>query len=117
MESKPKATPDEFDDFLEIDRLRLKIVQRYRETLTRNASNFATQFYNYLSRFSATAATLKRFQQEGGDIAALTQKQAAHMLAMINNLLLVVPETLMYSSKRVALVGNNPNWVFSAAKP
>ncbi|MEJ2572464.1 MAG: EAL domain-containing protein [Gammaproteobacteria bacterium] len=85
MANKTNTPSDEFDAFLEIDRLRLMVVLRYREALTRNAGGFATKFYAYLSRFPATATALERFQQQGGDITALTQKQAAHMQAMINN--------------------------------
>ncbi len=74
---------DEFDAFLEIDDLRLKIVRRYRRVLTQDADHFAIRFYDYLRNFPATEALLKDYQQGGGDIAALTQRQVSHLIAMI----------------------------------
>jgi diguanylate cyclase (GGDEF)-like protein len=85
MANKSKNSTNEFNAFLEIDRLHLKIVRRYREILTQDAGDFAARFYTYLLGFPATAAVLEHYQQEGGDIAALTQKQTAHLSAMINN--------------------------------
>ena len=83
MINNTKSLTDEFNAFLEIDGLHLRVVSRYREALTQNADDFATQFYNYLYRFPATSAVLADYQQENGDIAALTQKQVAHLQAMI----------------------------------
>ena len=85
MATNPKILTDEFNAFLEIDHLHLMVVRRYREVLSRNADDFAARFYDYLYRFPATAAVLGRYQQQCGDIAALTQKQVAHLHTMINH--------------------------------
>ena len=85
MTHKATYHDGEFNAFLEIDRLHLKIVHRYREVLTQDAGDFAARFYDYLFKFPATSAVLKHHQDNGGDIAVLTQKQVEHLLAMINN--------------------------------
>ena len=85
MTRKAGCLTDEFNAFLEIDELHLKIVRRYRGVLTQDADHFAARFYEYLLKFPATEALLQRYQQEGGDIAVLTQKQMSHLLAMIEH--------------------------------
>lgn len=83
--AKANNNADEFNAFLEIYNLNLKIVQRYRDVLTRDADDFAARFYEYLIKHPATSKVLTRFEKEGGDIEALTQKQMQHLVAMIDN--------------------------------
>jgi len=84
MGGRARDLTHEFNAFLEIDPQHLRVVQRYREILTRDADGFAVQFYAYLFKFPVTATVLEKYRQEDGAIGELTQKQVGHLMAMID---------------------------------
>ncbi|MBI5451793.1 MAG: EAL domain-containing protein [Gammaproteobacteria bacterium] len=75
----------EFNSFLQIDAPMLELARRYQDVLTRDAATFARIFYDYLFQFPVTSELLNTYQQEGGDLQALTNQQVAHLFSLVAN--------------------------------
>ena len=104
-----------FNEFLGLHACDQAFLRRYRDALHEGADEFAAKFYDYLLSYPATAAVLKNYQAQGGNIGELADKQLARLSGFLTG---DVGET---SAQRLAHVGKihyrnaiEPVWMMGA---
>ena len=72
-----------FNEFLSILDADREILAQYRGVLSRDEERFAVLFYDYLLEFPATAEVIQRYQDNGGLLRVLVEKQTSHLRELL----------------------------------
>jgi diguanylate cyclase (GGDEF)-like protein len=78
-EQDSRTTNKAFNLFLNIGQRDKTLLARYRKLLGAGAENFARIFYDYLFLHPATAQVLHTYEQQGGKLEWLIDKQTRHL--------------------------------------
>ncbi|GMR19859.1 MAG: hypothetical protein BMS9Abin36_0454 [Gammaproteobacteria bacterium] len=104
-----------FNDFLNIQQAERDLLCQYHDTLLEGGEQFAKVFFDYLLHSDATATTIEQYQQHGGNLEHLVEKQLAHFNDLISG------DTSAVSAQRLEHIGKvhyqhaiEPVWIMGA---
>lgn len=78
-----RTLSESFNEFLGLHACDQAFLRRYRDALHKGADEFDAKFYDYFLSYPATAAVLKNYQAQGGNIEELIDKQLAHLCGFL----------------------------------
>ncbi|MEJ2107579.1 MAG: EAL domain-containing protein [Acidiferrobacteraceae bacterium] len=104
-----------FNEFLNIIDDDSEVLARYRDILGRNDEEFAVVFYDYLLDFPATADVIHRYQDSGGMLRDLVQKQTRHLRNLLaGDVSSRAAEHLKHIGEIHFSYGIEPAWIMGA---